>query len=437
MLKPNGGSQPVGATLSRQSAQSMRALRDDMQGADDEKLRQIITLLDGSSDTQVWQTLLDPLRPRLTVLKPVRALRFTRLLFIPAEGLIVPAKEWRPGQPTIPRTVLKSISQTVRAGLGAEADSIEQSITPHKTDEAEVVTRAGLALWGHAGEILARAPPPINWEDTGLRQAVYAPLAKAIASVLRRASALRELERDAEVGVLKLDERALGEIIANMAGEPAEGRAMIFKVVLRRLPHATSLLRSLVGSGCTPADRILLQKAMDQGTDDLLSAMENGPEVTGALRDVVLSDVGAEVQRIAALLDDIDNDPSAARHRPRLKGLQKKLDSVCRSHFVDGMTKGLVEPLAGTGAPANAAASQRQMETCARDLRTIETAGRKVGSPSTYDTLLVTASESVAAAAGCGHIGTMHAVRLVEILSGPEAAEAMYKKATAGASGAR
>jgi hypothetical protein len=266
-----------------------------------------------------------------------------------------------------------------------------------------------------------------DWEETGLRPALFAPIARAIATVLRRATLLLTLLRDAELGVLDVDEQAIRKIIANMTGEPPEGCAMVFKLILGRLPHAAPLLRRLAAASGTPAERTLLLTATDRGTEDIIFDMESLSDLTEGLREGPLAAVGTEVQRIAGLLQDISDDSNAARHRARLIKIREKLHTVCRERFVDGMTNGLIAPLAVATAAVDSA-GQQQLETCARNLRTVEMAGRKLGNPSTYDALLCKASETVQAAAQSGNLGAVRALRLVEILSGPEAAEAMYQK---------
>jgi hypothetical protein len=418
----------MSAASPKQSLPSLGALRQDMRDADDRKIRQIVALLDGSPGNQVSQAVLDPLRPRLAALKPVRSLRFTRLLATPFDDLIVPVPVWRPGQATIPRSVLKSMTNIVRMELGNETKTIDQIIAGHTTDDTEVITRAGQALWVRAAEIMARSQQHAEWAETGLRPAACGPLALAIATVLRRASLLRCLLREAELGVLEPDEQAVREILSHMADEPPEGCTMVFKLVLGQLPHAVPLLRRLVDQNSIPAEKALLRQAMDRATGDLLDDMESRSDLVEGLRDRSLADVGSEVRRIAGLLQGINQDVSAVRHRAKVSGIREKLDAVCRGRFVDGMETDLVGPLAAATAAVDTA-GQKQMETCARDLRTIETAGRKLGDPAAYDTLLFKASEAVQAAAGSGNLGTMRAVRLVEILSGPEMAEEMYKAA--------
>jgi hypothetical protein len=426
----------MSATSPKPSLQTLGAIRLDMQDADDRKIRQIVALIDTSPENQISRLVLDPLRTRLAALRPIRPLRLSRLLSIPLDDLIVPAAVWKPGQSAIPRTVLKSMANIVRIGLDQEAVIIDQMIAGHNTGDAEVVTRAGWMLWRRAAEILAKAPKPADWETTGLRPDTYPSLAKAIATVLQKASALRKLLREAEIGVLNPDEQAVREVISNLEGEPPEGCAMVFKLIIGQLPHAAPLLRRLVDSGWTSAERAVLQTAMNRGTEEILGVMEQRSDLTEGLSAGSLAAVGTEVRRIAGLLQDINHDPNAGRHRVRANGIRQKLDAVCRERFADGMATGLVAPLIGATVPLDAA-GQKQLETCARDLRTVETVGRKLGNATTYDALLLKATQAVQAAAGAGNLDKIRAVRLVEILCGPETAEAMYKKTSASASPVR
>src|SRR5258707_445478 len=153
---PSESGQPPASVSSRELAQ-----------ADDGKLRRIVVMLDGLSNASANQAILGPVRARLAVLKPVRPLRFTRLLFIPLDPLIVSARDWRPGMPTVPRNAMLMISATVRAGLGIEATVIDEIIAGHGTDSVETIARAGKLLWARAAEILAVAPPASDCAETG------------------------------------------------------------------------------------------------------------------------------------------------------------------------------------------------------------------------------------------------------------------------------
>src|SRR5271165_2990189 len=85
------------------------ALRHDLREANGQKIKQVTALLDELADPKVNETLLDALRVRLASLNLVRPLRFSRLLFMPLDPLIVSPREWKSGEPSVPRTALSPI----------------------------------------------------------------------------------------------------------------------------------------------------------------------------------------------------------------------------------------------------------------------------------------------------------------------------------------
>jgi hypothetical protein len=201
----------------------VRALRQDLRAADDEKIRRVIAILDEVADPRVNQAILDPLRARLGPLNLVRPLRFSRLLFIPLGPLIVPAAQWRPDEPSVPRTALAPLARIVRAGLGSEAIFIDRTIAGRGTDATQAITLAGEALWPRAADILAVAPAPEDWPETGLPLKVYQPLARAISAVLRRGPPLHLLRRDHDVGVLDSNEQAVNAILQGITLSRSRG----------------------------------------------------------------------------------------------------------------------------------------------------------------------------------------------------------------------
>jgi hypothetical protein len=427
MLKHLKSPEPAGAQPPRQT---LRALNVDLNGADDDKIRQIVGLSEESVDNPIWRAVLEPLRPRLAALRPVRALRFTRLLFMPLDDLLVPARHWRAGQAAVPRTVLQVISDVVRAELGAEMAAIEKQIAGRNTSDIEVAGNAGLLLWGRAGAILAQTPPAANWAQTGLPLTACTPLMRAIATVMRSAAAIRYLLREAEVGVLEPSEQSFADIISGLQGEPPLGCAMVFRLILGQFPHAATLLRRLADAQRIAKDKAALQAAMDCGLDGILGDLESQSDLMKSLSEGALFDVGTRMTRIAALLRDIGDDPNAARHRPRLKRIREQLDTICRARIAEAIQTGLAGPLTAASAPVDGA-GQKQLEACARTLRIVETVGRKLGSPAAYDALLAEAEAIVEEVAKGGNLSPIRAIRLVEILSGPDAAERMYRKAMA------
>jgi hypothetical protein len=139
----------------------------------------------------------------------------------------------------------------------------------------------------------------------------------------------------------------------------------------------------------------------------------------------------AEVQRLQTLLGGIEGNKAYADQWPRLKIIRRQLDDACRTRFDRGVRESLVAPLADLTVPVDGQA-QTALESAARDLRKLQTTARKGGDPAGYDALLRTASDAVLTAADTGALTPMRKYRLIEILAGSDAAEALYARAARG-----
>jgi hypothetical protein len=289
------------------------------------------------------------------------------------------------------------------------------------------LTRAGEALWPRAAEILADAPLPAGWPETGLRPETWPHLAQSIAAVLRRASQLRRLARDQELGAVELDEDQVNVILRHTAGEPPEACAMIVHLILVRAPHAAQLLRRIVSSNRSPAEKIVLRQAIDRAMERMLSGMEVPAAFTHDIGGAGLAGATAQLRQMTTLLREIEQDTSAGIPRSRLRAIRETLDDACRTRFTSGIRDGLVAPLSGHSPPVDGA-GQTGLEDCARDLRGLAAVAREVGDSASYDGQLRQASEAVREAAAAGTLTPVRQMRLVEILLGPEAAAALYWK---------
>jgi hypothetical protein len=405
--------------------QDLRALRHELTGADDVKFRRIIAMLDQIGDPAVNRDILDPVRTRLAALKPARPLGFSRLLFFPLDPAIVQTRNWKPGEPTVPRSALAPISALVRAEIGGRASEIERIAAHHKTDVTQAITIAGEALWPLAAAILAVAPAPADWGESGLRLSAYQPLAHTIAAVLRRATRLRRLVRDEKIGVLAPDSEVLEDLLTGIASEPAEGRAMISQLILVQCPHSVPTFRLIVSSNKHRPERGLLQRAAETGLEEALHHLESESGLREKIGRAGLADVGYDVRQAVAFLSNLEIDAAAVTHRHRAKAIRENLDRACRSKFASGLKEGLVVPLAMASGPMDPA-GQTRLETCARNLRALETVARKLGGPSAYDQMLMQATQAVRAASGSGALSGVRTIRLTEILAGPDVAMAMY-----------
>jgi hypothetical protein len=343
---------------------------------------------------------------------------------MPFDPVIAAGRHWAPGEPLVPRGVMGSIGRLVRAGLGGEAAYIDNTIAQGGADVERAIALAGAVLWPRAAEILAAAPAPEDWEATGLPAAAYEPLAAGLSAVFRRAPHLRDLAPDEDAGVLDNDEDATAGILRNIANESETGCAMLARLILDRSPRAARLLWRIVASGRTQDEKAIIQRSITLGIEATLARLERTEGFAGISQGAVAG-AGDEVRRVRTLLREIETGPVSASQRPRLAEVRGKLDTVSRERVARVVREGLVERLAKAEGPIDGPV-QTELETCARDFRKLEVAMRKDGVRASRDRLLSQATEAVRAAAEAGILTPVRHCRLVEILLGSEAAEALY-----------
>jgi hypothetical protein len=419
-------------------------LRHILREADDQKILRITAILDAVTDTTLNQSVLDPLRARLGQLRPSRLLRFPRLLFTPLDPLIVPTAKWKPSQAAIPRTALMSLSRVVRAGLGADAAVVDKTIFDHTMESLQLINTVGRTLWPRAADILAASTAPADWSETGLTPAHYPSLALSIAAVLRRAPYLRSLSLnrdmigakdvtgskvgggDKDVARPTIISQAIHDILLDIGSEPPAARVMVVRLIVLQSPHAAELLRRFRPSGQDKADGTALQRAIAQAKEQILADLESEPDHTNGIARAPLADVRNQVRHMDTLLRELEGETAAPEHRRRLTAIRAKLNKSCQARFAAGLNVGVILPLTGAGGPVTSDA-QTQMEICARTLRALDAEGRKFGASGPYDQLLAQASQTVKAAAAGGRLTPIRTSRLIEILSGSEAATALYK----------
>ncbi len=419
---PQANSTPGQASVSGSSIH--RQLGD----ADDEKINKIIAYVDQFGDAAVNRTLLDPLRARLAALRPSRALRLSRLLFIPLDPLIVSPAVWRPGSLRVPRTTLAPLTAAVTARLGTEASRIAGMVGKLDGDAAETIEQAGALLWPRAADILADAPVPPEWRETELPEALFGPLARRVAAVIRRGSLLQGLVRDGEQGRFDDDAANVAAIMAGLVNESADGAAMVAQLVLIQAPHAVLHLRRFVSATRDSAESIALNKAMSLGVEQTLQFLEREANFARKINTGSIGDAGDTVRSVAKLLYALDSDTSAPVHRARLRAMRDGLDRASRACFAKSLKSDIIEPLAAMRRP-DVVVEQRRLEVSARELRALESTARHFGDPAGYDCSLLQTSEAVRAAYAAGTIGLARACRLIEILSGPESAIELYHSA--------
>ena len=411
-----GSIQPAGRDI--------RALHHTLAEAQDGQIARVVAVVDALPERGNADDLIAPLRLRLGRLRPARPLRFARLLFSPLDPLIVPPPRWRPGLPTLPRSVVPPLARTVHAALGEAVLPIERAIAHRTTQDVTVMAEAGAALWPAAAKLLAATPEPIGWSDTGLNEALYPRLARRIGAVLGEIGPLHEMLAEAETGIVPLQPGPLREMLRRVATACPDALDMMLALILTRLPQACALLPA-IAKGLGPRLEAVLQPAVMQAVEALLQRLDAATGTEAAVVNVELAETAGEVHRITTLLHELESWHASREHADRLAAIRRRLDASCRARFAEALSEELLGPLCTMTEAADAATVER-LEGTARSLRELESEARAVGGADAYDTLLARAADIVNRPA-IG-LGVTDRVRLVEILSGPELALALLRR---------
>lgn len=395
------------------SHRELRALGRDLAEADDAQIARVVSVIDQMPDRGTADRLIEPLRPRLARMGPRRPLRFTRLLFLPLDPLIVPAPQWRPTQPTIPRSVLAPLAATVRAGLGDEHPALDAMLTPEAWHEPALIGHAGALLWPAAARVLSKVPPPVGWAATGLTPALYPPLARRIAAVLAQALQLQELLEEGEARVVPPRLAPIRAMLADVTARCGEAQTTLVVLLLARLPELVSLLPAIA---VDPQGKMMLREVGDAAAEVLLQKFESAGGAEAMVNAGSLSDAVDAVRRAVGLLREITAGVKGMQYRARLQAVRQRLDASCRRRFAHALSSDLLGPLHRDGTAIT------RLEATARHLRELESEARELGGGAEYDASLRQATETVQARAT---IGLVQRVRLVEILAGPEMALAL------------
>ena len=369
--------------------------------ARDAQVARVVAMVDAMPDRGQADALIAPLRPRLAQLRPARPLGFTRLLFTPLNPVIVSHTEWQRSGVGVPRPALAALGAAVRAAMPQHAewqggwDSLAQD---------------GIALWPAAAVALDRLAMPAGWATaTGIAANDFTGIAGAAAAVLHEASAIERLAERRH----QPEDDAVRPILSRSKARGPAALDTVVAVLLARLPSPARVAALAVEEAGSDG-------VTGRAIDRLAASLPNGTSDGADVREAAI-----EAGRVAALLDALETGASQER-RTQLDAIRRDADALSRRCF----TRAATQTLALAGAAMTAAcddAALAAMESCARDLRRLETAGRKLGSGDHYDTMLASTAETLRDLPG--ELGLADRVRLVEILAGPDKAMALLTAA--------
>ena len=400
----------------------VRQLAATAAAAEDAALLRLVRLLDSLPARGDADRILDPVRPRLQALRPQRPLRLPRLLFLPLDGAIVPPQQWRRDSHEVPRSALAPIAAAVTAALGLAAAALERDVEGHGMDDDAVIAALGARLWTAAAAALPAAPPP-GWADTGLTRDDYAAICGVVAPVLAAGDAIFAALRDSRSGP------PLERVRAALAGPAEAGPLPLAAAIATLLRRAAAPGRVLVAAGAFGA------QGRAVGTRMIDAAMDRLPDPAATS----LRDAAPVAARLFAGIADLEAcgllDPDRAR---RLAQMRHAADEACRRRIAEtgaAQVSGALATLRAGGPVPDAALAE--VERDARAIRALAQVGRGVGDPAAYDRALKGLAETVGrlgAQAGGRHpdgLGAVDIARVVEIIAGPDAAEAVLRQALA------
>ncbi len=403
----------------------LSALRRSLASAEDAQITRLVAMVDGLSERGMVDDLVAPFRERLAELRPARPLRFARLLFSPLDPLIVPAPRWRPDAPSLPRTALPALAESAHDTIGAEAARVDAMIDGRSTRDSQVIAAAGALLWPCAAQALLRSPVPAGWtQQTGLAPDMFGLLAANTAAVLDQVLPLQALCAESEVGIPP-SAGTLRTMLQQVSAARPQALGLLVALVLARLPQAAATLRQ-AGSELGGAAAVSVRAATEQAKASLLERLEADGGAEALVVGAELDEAGAEVRRIALLLQGMEaGGPGVAA---RITELRQRLDVSCRTRFWTGLRAEFVKSLEALVSEADDQGVMR-LEAAARGLRALGAEGRRFGSAEVYELLLRQTTDAVKAIPAGGALTQSDKVRLVEILAGPDEAWTLLEHA--------
>jgi hypothetical protein len=124
--------------------------------ASDEKLIQIVRIVDTLPERTQLDDAIAKVRHRLFWLKPPRPLTLARFLFAPVEDLLDGPLRYRRGSKRFSRAIIRPVNDIVEAALGpAKATAIRTELTGKTTKDRAFALAFGERLWPVAADILA------------------------------------------------------------------------------------------------------------------------------------------------------------------------------------------------------------------------------------------------------------------------------------------
>jgi hypothetical protein len=385
----------------------MRELRRTLVDAPDVQITQVVSLIDSMPERGAADLLIEPLRKRLSLLRPPRPANFTRLLFQPLTPIIMTPTRWANGSLGIPRTALTPLASMIREAMQDDAEHLITQIAGYTIDDPELRQRLGPFLWSRAADILSNAAEPVGWKHhTGLDSATFLALSRATSTLLSHAGAIETLVQNLQ-NSRSLDShkphRWLAETAETIeklhpsAAQPTMG--MVLAILMAQAPQPGAMLAAATHIAAQRTNP-MMRLALDQALDVMLDKVENHIGQSAEIGSVV-----DMMSRFNALLNGMEHlGPTQSPSRmARAENLRHQTDLACRARFEETIHEQIVIPMMQSQSTLSDA-QIITMEATARELKKYAAAGRALTNTEFYDTTL-----------------KKHVASLMQLVSGPPA----------------
>lgn len=383
-----------------------RRLGHALAAASDEALSRAVAVFDSLPQRREADRLLDAARPRLRRLRPPRPITLPRLLFLPLDGVIDDAKDWKRAPGRLPRSALLPIAAAVRSAIGPRADAIEAEFAGATFSDYNTITHAGGRLWQAAAEASNGLKPPAEWTGTGFTAADFRNAVTLSAGVWWHAGPLWAALAAAHDGP---PEALVRTAMESAATEDAMVRqAMAATMLLKAACPGT--VATVVGSALPgSAAETLLDHWMEASKPDFTQH-----DAKGACR--LAEDFVRAIENVEA-----SGAIQQPERRQRLQALRSAVSEACHETYTATFVSSVIEPLRTQGTQISDA-EITTMEDSARSLRRLEVAGRSLGGSARYDVTLRRMTEILTNLRNSAAARPADVARLTEIVAGPEAA---------------
>lgn len=382
--------------------------------ASDAVLQQVVAVLEAVPSRAMLDPIIEAARPRLKLLRPPRPITFTRILFMPFDGAVVPLKEWVAGSAKFPRPALQPIADALREAMGPEAEQISANLGGRNFFDLLQVDAAGRSLWAEAARLAPGLSLPDGLPSAGLDAAQCRELLDIAAALWRHAEPIWEAKLASFSGP------SPELVIGALKGPAQEGQA-VFSLAL------TSLLHRAQSPGSVLATAARLSPIAGNIADEKLEELQREPLQSLPIDDAVRAAHLAE--EYALLIKELESAPPGnikdrrAVIRPLLDHLANLIFETTQKIYERQFLPALQDPNA-----RRRAAVVLNIEYLARALRRLEDAGRRAGAFEAFDRLRLAYGQKLKAcldALDGGGLQRHDIIRLTEILLGPEKAMAL------------